>query len=111
MKRDFIDKNPNTMQALINAFYKTLKWIEKATPEEVADAVPEEYRLGDKPLYMLAVKNSKPTYSQNGIVSPAGMKSTNDMLTKFDDEMKGTTVDLAKTFDDRFAKKAAETVK
>ncbi len=111
MKKDFIDKNPNTTQALTNALFKALKWIETASPEEVAAAVPEEYLLGDKALYMLAVKNSKPTYSQNGIVSAAGMKSTNDMLTKFDDEMKGTTVDLAKTFDDRFAKKAAETVK
>ncbi len=111
MKKDFIDKNPNTTQALTNALFKALKWIETASPEEVAAAVPEEYLLGDKALYMLAVKNSKPTYSQNGIVSAAGMKSTNDMLTKFDDEMKGTNVDLTKTFDDRFAKKAAETVK
>ena len=26
-KRDFIDKNPNTVQALVNAFYKTLLWM------------------------------------------------------------------------------------
>ena len=39
------------------------------------------------------------------------MKSTNDMLVQFDDEMKNTKVDVTKTFDDRFAKKAAETVK
>lgn len=111
MKKDFIDRYPQTTQALTNALFKALKWIEAASPEEVAAAVPEDYLLGDKALYMLAVKNSKPTYSQDGVVSAAGMKSTNDMLTKFDDEMKGTTVDLSKTFDDRFAKKAAQTVK
>ena len=43
IKQDFIDKNPNTVQALVNAFYKTLKWIEKATPEQIAATVPEEY--------------------------------------------------------------------
>jgi NitT/TauT family transport system substrate-binding protein len=111
LKKDFIDRYPNTTQALTNALFKALKWIDKATPEEIAAAVPEEYLLGDKALYVLAVKNSKPTYSQNGIVSAAGMKSTNDMLVKFDEELKGTAVDLAKTFDDRFARKAADVVK
>jgi NitT/TauT family transport system substrate-binding protein len=111
MKRDFMEKNPNTTQALTTALYKALKWIHQASPEEIAAAVPEEYLLGDKALYVAAVKNSKPTYSVTGLVSPGGMKSTNDMLVKFDDELKGTKVDLSKTFDDRFAKKAAETVK
>jgi NitT/TauT family transport system substrate-binding protein len=39
------------------------------------------------------------------------MKSTNDMLVQFDEEMKNAKIDLSKTFDDRFAKKAAETIK
>src|SRR5207342_3407215 len=51
-KREFAEKNPNTVQALVNAFYKTLKWMEKATPEQIADAVPEEFWLGDKALYV-----------------------------------------------------------
>ncbi len=71
--------------------------------------MPEEFTLGDKALYTLAVKNSKPTYSVTGLVSAEGMKSTNDMLVKFDSELKGSNVDLSKTFDDRFAKKAAAT--
>lgn len=111
IKKDFIDKNPNTVQAATNALYKALAWIAKATPEEIAAAVPEEFTLGDKALYTLAVKNSKPTYSQTGIIAPAGMKSANDMLVKYDEEMKGSNVDLSKTFDDRFAKIAAQTVK
>ena len=73
--------------------------------------MPEEYLLGDKALYMLAVKNSKPTYSLTGLIPEAGMKSANDMLVKYDEELKGTNVDLSKTFDGRFAKKAAETIK
>ena len=111
IKKEFIDKNPNTVQAATNALYKALQWIAKATPEEIAATVPEEYLLGDKTLYMLAAKNSKPTYSLTGIIPEAGMKSANDMLVKYDEELKGTNVDLTKTFDGRFAKKAAETVK
>ena len=47
-KQDFIARNPNTVQALVNAFYKTLKWLESATPEQVTATVPEEYWLGDR---------------------------------------------------------------
>jgi NitT/TauT family transport system substrate-binding protein len=106
-RQDFIDKNPNTMQALVNAFYKTLQWLEKATPEQIAATVPEEYFLGDKALYVAAVKANKPVYSLTGVIPAAGMKSAADMLLAFDEELKGANIDLAKTFDDRFVKRAA----
>lgn len=107
----FIDKNPNTTQAVTNALYKALQWLKTASPEDIAATVPEEYLLGDRPLYLLAAGKSKPAYSLTGVIDPAGMRSTADMLTKFDEEMKDAKVDLAKTFDDRFARRAAEVVK
>ena len=106
-KADFIEKNPNTVQRVVNAFYKTLKWLEKATPDDIAKAVPPEYHLGDRALYMKAVQASRAMYSKDGIVSDAGMKNAFDMLVQFDDELKSAKVDLPKTFDDRFVKKAA----
>ncbi len=109
--KGFIDKNPNTVQALTNALYKSLQWLATATPEAIAATVPEEYLLGDKPLYLLALSKSKPAYSLSGIIDPAGMKSTADMLKQFDEEMKSADVDLSKTFDDRFVKKASVVVK
>jgi NitT/TauT family transport system substrate-binding protein len=95
------------VQALVNAFYKTLRWLEQATPEQIAATVPEEYFLGDKALYVAAVKANKPVYSVTGVIPAAGMKSAADMLLAFDDELKGANIDLAKTFDDRFVKRAA----
>jgi NitT/TauT family transport system substrate-binding protein len=35
------------------------------------------------------------------------MKSAADMLVAFDEELKAATLDLPRTFDDRFVKKAA----
>jgi NitT/TauT family transport system substrate-binding protein len=107
LKRDFITKNPVTTQHIVNAFYKTLKWLEKATPEDIAKTVPEEYYLGDKALYIAAVKASAPMYSRTGIIPASGMTNALDMLLQFDPELKNAKIDLAKTFDDRFAKKAA----
>src|SRR6266852_2904770 len=107
LKRDFAEKNPSTVQALVDAFYKTLKWLEKATPDEIAATVPEEYFLGDKALYMAAVNGNKPVYSLTGLVPQAGMRSAADMLLAFDEELKSAKIDLSKTCDDRFVKKAA----
>jgi sulfonate transport system substrate-binding protein len=107
LKADFIEKNPVTVQRLVNAFYKALRWREKATPEDVAKAVPEEYHLGDRALYLAAVKASAPMYSKTGIIPEQGMKNAYEMLAQFDPELKGAKVDLAKTFDDRFVKKAS----
>jgi NitT/TauT family transport system substrate-binding protein len=107
LKQEFVEKNPNTVQALVNAFYKTLKWLETATPENIAATVPEEYFLGDKALYIAAVNANKPVYSRTGVIPAAGMQSAANMLLAFDDELKGIKIDLAKTFDDRFVKKAA----
>jgi NitT/TauT family transport system substrate-binding protein len=107
LKQELIEKNPNTVQALVNAFYKTLKWLESATPEDIAATVPEEYFLGDKALYIAAVKANKAVYSRTGVIPAPGMQSAADMLLAFDDELKGAKIDLGKTFDDRFVKKAA----
>jgi len=106
-KSDFITKNPVTVQHLANAFYKAIKWLEKATPEDVAKTVPEEYYLGDKALYLAAVKASQQMYSKTGIITPQGMQNGLNLLLQFDPEMKDAKIDLNRTFDDRFVKKAA----
>jgi NitT/TauT family transport system substrate-binding protein len=105
-KKAFIDANPVTTQRLVNAFVKSLKWLQTAKPEDVANLVPEEYHLGDKPLYLKAVQNSLESYSRDGIVQKSGMESVMDMLKQLDPELKDAKVDLATTFDDRFVRKA-----
>ncbi|MEP9378953.1 ABC transporter substrate-binding protein [Aquabacter sp. CN5-332] len=111
MKTDFVKENPITTQKLTNAFYKALKWLQTATPEDVAKVVPEEYLLGDKALYIAAVKASKPIYSITGVIPESGMKNALGMLVEFDPELKGAKIDLAKTFDGRFVAKSAATIK
>lgn len=103
-KADFIAANPNTVQRIVNAHVKALKWLAGAKPEDVADLVPPEYHLGDKPLYLKAVKNSLESYSRTGLIPQEGMESVLDMLRKLDPELASAKIDLAKTFDPRFVK-------
>ncbi|MGL4813011.1 MAG: ABC transporter substrate-binding protein [Beijerinckiaceae bacterium] len=103
---DFIEKNPESAPRLTNAFVKALKWLATAEPEDVANTVPEAYHLGDKALYVAAVKASMESYSRTGLIPAEGMASILDMLKKLDAEMATANVDLSKTFVDRFVKKA-----
>ena len=77
--------------------------------EQGVELVTNDFRdyLGDKALYLAAVRANKPVYSLDGVIPAAGMRSASDMLVAFDAELREAKVDLAKTFDDRFVKKAA----
>jgi NitT/TauT family transport system substrate-binding protein len=111
LKRDFLEKNPNTVQALVNAFYKTLLWIDRASPDEIADSVPEEYWLGDRQLYLASLKANLQVYSRDGIVGEGSRKRSLDFLQRLDKELAAASIDPAKTWDGRFVAKAAAAVK
>lgn len=105
-KQDFIEQNPKTVQALVNALHKALTWLDTATPEDVAATVPAQYYLNDKELYLTAVKNSLPTYSRTGVITEEGQKAAMELLS-YDPELANAKVDVSKTFDGRFVKQAA----
>jgi NitT/TauT family transport system substrate-binding protein len=106
-KQEFIAANPATMQALVNAFYKTLRWIATATTDEIVAVVPPEYFLGDRAIYVKALKANLLVYSRTGIITRQGMNSALNMMATFDPDLKGKKIDLKKTFDDRFIRQAA----
>jgi len=106
-RREFIAANRATMQALVNAFYKTLRWIATATTDEIVDTVPAEYFLGDRAVYVKALKANLLVYSKTGIITRQGMSSALKMMATFDPDLKDKKIDLQRTFDDRFIKRAA----
>ncbi|MCX5480127.1 ABC transporter substrate-binding protein [Kaistia geumhonensis] len=107
-KESFIKANPKTVQAFTNAFYRTLKWLETATPEEVAATVPEEYWLGDKDLYIKAFIASRESYSTDGAIDEASMKSALNLIATTDPSFNASSIDFSKTFDDSFLVKARD---
>jgi NitT/TauT family transport system substrate-binding protein len=102
----FIDKNPHTVQALVNAFVRGLAFMRSHSPEEVEAVVPEEYALGDKPLYVQAIKNSLPMFSPDGRFAREGAETAHSVLKAFDPDVRNAKIDLAATYTDRFVEKA-----
>lgn len=110
-RRDFIEKNPQTTQALVNAFYKALVWMKKATPEEIVDKVPAKFLPGDRALVIAAVTTSKLSFSETGHIPDETLKRSVDYLKGFDKALAAANVDASKTWDGRFVKVAAEKIK
>ena len=102
----FIDKNPRTIQALVNAYVRGLAFIQSHSPEEIAAVVPDDYALGDKPLYIQAIKNSLPMYSSDGRFSNEGAETAYRVLKAFDPAVRDAKIDLGTTYTDRFVEQA-----
>lgn len=103
---EFVQKNPNTVQALANAIVRADKWIAKASATDVARVVPESYLLGDRALYLFSYDKVKEAISPDGLFSDAGAKATVHALAAFDPGIKPAEIDLAKTYTNEFARKA-----
>lgn len=101
-KRDFIDANPNTMQALTGAFLKALAWMQKASDAEIADLMPQEYLLGDREAYLKALSRSREMYSPDGRLDMQAAGNAAKVLAEFDPLVGQAKIDLAATFDGRF---------
>ena len=92
--------------ALANAIVRADKWIAKASATDVAKVVPEEYLLGDRALYLFSYDKVKEAISPDGMISDAGAQATLKALSTFDPNIKGSTIELEKTYTNEFAKKA-----
>ena len=107
-KREFVQKYPNTVQALTNAMLKALVWLKKASAQQIADTVPAEYTMGDKSLYLAALERSRQSYSVDGVISPQGAESLYQVLRKFDPNVRSASaISVSDTFDNGFVQRSA----
>ncbi|GGF09465.1 ABC transporter substrate-binding protein [Aliidongia dinghuensis] len=111
MRPSFIQANPKTTQALVDALVRGLHWVQSHSPEQIADLMPPEYQGGNKTLYTTAIKKSLAIYSPDGKFDPAACANTLKVLQVFDDKVKAASIDLSKTYDETFVDQAQKSVK
>ncbi len=110
---DFVKKNPHTTQAVVNAMVKANRWIAKATPEQIMAAVPEAYMAGNRSVYKAALLKNMLGYSVDGQMSMKAAQNVYNVLKQFEPSViaAGASINLAATFDNSFAQKAAAKIK
>ena len=108
---DFIQKNPNTCQALANAIVHGLKWLQTAGPGDIIKTVPESYLLGDRALYLASFNQVRESISLDGLMPENGPRTALRTLANFIPDIKPDKIDLGKTFTQAFARRAKERFK
>jgi len=108
IQEEFIKKNPNTVQAVVNAMVRANRWIAKATPQQIVDLMPDEYKAGNPSLYKQGLLKNMIGYSEDGLMSMKAAENVYKVLAQFEPSVKGAgKMDLNQTFDNSFARKAA----
>lgn len=104
----YVKKNPKTVQKLVNAFVKTMKWIGSHDASDIAAKMPTDYNGGDPALYEESIKDSSPMFTPDGVMPDGGPETVLDVLGTFSDTVKSKKddIDLGQTYTTTFAKKA-----
>jgi len=104
---DYIKKNPNTVQAVVNAMVRADKWLAHASPDEVVALMPDTYKAGNPALYKQGFEKNMKGYSADGMMSMKAAENVYKVLKAFEPSVIAAgNLDLAKTFDNSFVQKA-----
>ncbi len=109
MDRGWMEANKETAQKVVNAFVKTLKWMNTHSPEEIAAQMPKDYYAGDLDLYVQGLKEGRAQYSPDGMMPKDAPESVLKVLSSFSPNVQGKTIDLSKTYTTEFVIKANAT--
>lgn len=103
---EFLKKYPKATQALTNAIVKANRWIAKATPEEVLQAVPASFHLGDPELYKQTFVNVREAISPDGVISDSGVQTALKAIAAYDLKLDEKSIDLKRTYTNEFVSRA-----
>ncbi len=101
-RADWIAKNEKAVQGMTNAIIATLKWIHTHTPEQIADKMPAELVGKDKALYIAALKNTLPMFSETGMMDPKGAEAVLAVFAQSVPAIANAKIDLSKTYTNKY---------
>ena len=96
-------------QALTQAILSTLDWIHSHSAEEIMAKMPPEMVGKNSGLYLAALKNTLPMYSQNGKMDPKGADAVLALFSLSSPEVAKANIDVTKTYTDKFVDAAKKT--
>ena len=105
----WISAHDKEVQALTNAILNTLAWIHAHSPEDVMAKMPPEMVGKNKELYLAALKNTIPMYSETGKMDPKGADAVLAVFKEGSPEVAKANVDVSKTFTNKFVEQAKKT--
>ncbi|HET7888268.1 MAG TPA: ABC transporter substrate-binding protein [Bradyrhizobium sp.] len=105
----WIASHEKETQALTQAILNTLAWIHSHSPEEIMAKMPSEIVGKNTELYLAALKNTIPMYSQTGKMDPKGADAVLAVFSLGSAEVAKANIDVTKTYTDKFVEAAKKT--
>src|SRR5579863_2332049 len=96
-------------QALTEAILATLAWIHSHSAEEVMAKMPPEIVGKNTELYLAALKNTIPMYSETGKMDPKGADAVLAVFSTGSPEVAKANIDVTRTYTDKFVERANKT--
>ncbi len=87
--RQFLEQHPETVQKVVNATVKTLRWMDGHSAEEIYDKVPSDYVVGERASYVAAIAHAKTPFSPDGRFDPATLETPLRVLRQFNEAVAG----------------------
>jgi NitT/TauT family transport system substrate-binding protein len=97
------------VQGLTDAILNTLAWIHSHSPEDIMAKMPAETVGKNKELYLAALRNTIPMYSETGKMDPKGADAVLAVFSESSPEVAKANVDVSKTWTNRFVEHAGKT--
>jgi NitT/TauT family transport system substrate-binding protein len=105
----WVGSHEKEVQALTNAMMNTLNWIHSHSAEDIMAKMPPEMVGKNKELYLAALKNTIPMYSETGKMDPKGAAAVLAVFSESSPEVAKANVDVSKTFTNKFVDQARKT--
>jgi len=114
----YIEAHPDTVQHLVNALVKAMRFVNSRTAEEIAEKLPPDYfDKKDRSAQIKFIRDTLPTYAKGDYsFSPAAVKLVVDAIqaSAFDSSPEGqwratgenSKVKIDQLFDNRFVRNA-----
>ncbi|HEV2236593.1 MAG TPA: ABC transporter substrate-binding protein [Ktedonobacterales bacterium] len=103
MATSFVKANKGVVQRMVNAYVKTLKWINTHTAAEIAAKMPPDYYAGDQNLYVTALNNQKAIFSSDGKMPSDGPQTVLGIEQQIGKVSASDVINLSQTYTNEFA--------
>ncbi len=103
---EWVEQHPRESEALAEAIVRTLEWIHSHSAEEIMAKMPKDFIGSDPGLYLAALKNTIPMYSETGLMDPKGAQAVLEVFSQSVPEIARANIDVRKTYTNEFVEKA-----
>jgi NitT/TauT family transport system substrate-binding protein len=102
-REEFLQRHPESAQALSDGVVRALKWLQTAGPTDLFKHVPPAYWMNDRAAYLGAFEKLRESYALDGLIQEDTVLNLWRAQARLTGRLQTSRVLLARTFNNTFA--------